>query len=82
MHGEVRTDVGEAKLAIPYAALLDDGGQPFVYVVQAGIAHRRDVTTGAAEGDRIAVTSGVKAGDLVVTQGGTALEDGMKVRTR
>ncbi len=31
---------------------------------------------------RVVVTSGVAAGDLVVTQGGTAVEDGMKVHTR
>ncbi len=69
-------------LTIPYAALLDDGGQPFVYVVAGGIAHRRDVRTGAASGDRIAVISGLAVGDLVIVTGGTALEDGMKVRTR
>lgn len=33
-------------------------------------------------GERIAVTRGLRAGELVVTQGGTAVEDGMKVRTR
>ena len=69
-------------LTIPYAALLDDGGQPFVYVVARGIARRRDVRTGAASGDRIAIISGLVAGDLVVVTGGTALDDGMKVRTR
>ncbi len=71
-----------AALSIPYVALLDDGGQPFVYVVTGGIAHRHDVSIGAADGDRIAVLKGIGAGDQVVTQGGTALEDGMKVRVR
>ena len=69
-------------LTIPYAALLDDGGQPYVFVVASGTAHRRDVTVGATDGDRVAITRGVKAGERVVTQGGTAVEDGMKVRTK
>lgn len=69
-------------VTVPYGALLDDGGQPFVYVVKDGIAHRRDVVPGASDGDRIAISQGVSPGDLVVTEGGTALEDGMKVRTR
>jgi RND family efflux transporter MFP subunit len=69
-------------LAIPYAALLDDGGQPYVFVVAQGTAHRHDVTIGATEGDRVAVVKGLRAGDQVVTAGGTAIEDGMKVRTR
>jgi RND family efflux transporter MFP subunit len=73
---------GGAALTIPYAALLDDAGQPFVFVVAKGIAHRHDVETGAVSGDRIVIVKGVKPGDQVVTAGGTALEDGMQVRTK
>jgi RND family efflux transporter MFP subunit len=69
-------------LTIPYAALLDDGGQPYVFVVSGGIAHRRDVETAASSGARVAITKGVRAGERVVTAGGTAIEDGMKIRTR
>lgn len=72
---------GSAALTIPYAALLDDAGQAYVYVAARGVAHRRDVTVGAASGDRVAVT-GVKPGEQVVVAGATAVEDGMKVRTR
>jgi RND family efflux transporter MFP subunit len=67
---------------IPYAALLDDGGQSYVFVVGGGVAHRRDVKTGTASGDRVAVLAGLKPGETVVVEGGTAIEDGMKVRTR
>ena len=73
---------GGAALTIPYGALLDDAGQPYVFVVSKGVAHRRDVETGAVSGDRIVIAKGVKPGDQVVTEGGTALEDGMQVRTK
>jgi RND family efflux transporter MFP subunit len=76
------TGSGGAALTVPYAAILDDAGQPFVFVVSGGAAHRRDVETGPVNGDRIAIVKGVKPGDQVVTAGGTALEDGMKVRTK
>jgi membrane fusion protein (multidrug efflux system) len=69
-------------LTIPYQALLDDGGQPYVYVVANGVAHRHDVTTGPTSGERIAIIQGLSAGEQVVVQGGTAVEDGMKVRTK
>jgi RND family efflux transporter MFP subunit len=69
-------------LTIPYAALLDDGGQPYVFVVVDNVAHRRDVVTGVAGGERIAIIKGLSAGDQVVTQGGTAVDDGMKVRLK
>lgn len=71
-----------AAVTIPYAALLDDGGQPFVFVVNGGTAHRRDVRIGASDSKTVAVLEGLRDGDMVVTAGGTAVEDGMKVRTR
>lgn len=67
-------------ITIPYVALLDDGGQPFVFVIARGIARRRDIVAGPRAGDRISVTSGLNAGERVATAGVTALEDGMKVR--
>jgi RND family efflux transporter MFP subunit len=69
-------------LTIPYSALLDDGGQPFVFVVVDDVAHRRDVIIGAAGRDRIAIVKGLNPGDRVVTQGGTAVDDGMQVRVK
>jgi RND family efflux transporter MFP subunit len=69
-------------LTIPYSALLDDGGQPFVFAVADGIAHRRDVVIGAAAHDRMVIFKGLNAGEAVVTQGGTAVADGMKVRIK
>ena len=73
---------GGNAITVPYAALLDDAGQPYVFVVTGGTARRRDVVVGASEGNRVAITSGVRSGDQVVVQGGTAVDDGMKVRTR
>ncbi len=69
-----------AGVIVPYAALLDDGGRSYVFVVQGGIAHARDVVPGSSSGDTVAILRGVSAGDRVVVTGGTALEDGMKVR--
>ena len=82
LSGTVTLQQAGDAVTIPYAALLDDGGQPYVYVVQGGIAHRRDVVPGPADGERVAIEKGVNAGDRVVVKGGTALEDGMKVRLK
>jgi RND family efflux transporter MFP subunit len=72
---------GTTGVVIPYGAVQDDGGQPFVFVVQNGVAHKRKVELGAQAGNDVLVVRGVAAGDQVVTTGGTALDDGMKVRT-
>ncbi len=67
-------------VVVPYAALLDDGGRSYVFIVTGGVAHARTVTPGSSSGDRIAIKQGVTAGERVVVTGGTALQDGMKVR--
>ena len=67
-------------VTIPYAALLDDGGETYVFTVEDGIAKRRTVTTGAEENGVIEIRSGLESGARVVVSGGTALEDGTKVR--
>lgn len=79
---QVQLSAPVTALTIPYAALLDEGGQAFVYVIEKNVAKRRDVIVGAAESERVAILSGLKNGDAVVIAGGTALEDGMKVRTK
>ena len=73
--------IGKA-VTIPYAALLDDGGQPYAYVVQGGVAYRHDVVLGPSNGERVAIVEGLTQGAIVVIQGGSALEDGLKVRTK
>jgi RND family efflux transporter MFP subunit len=69
-------------ITIPYAALLDDGGKSYVFVVTGGVAHQRDVLPGSSAGETIQILKGLTAGDRVVTEGGTALEDGAKVREK
>lgn len=79
---EVRVSEAKAALTIPYAALLDEGGQPYIFVVERGVARRRDVVTGPAGDQQVAILKGLTASDAVVVAGGTALEDGMRVRRR
>ncbi len=69
-----------ASVVVPYAALLDDGGRSYVFVVKDGVARSRNVVPGSSAGDSIAIASGVAPGERVVVAGGTALDDGMKVR--
>ena len=82
LSGEVAVGASGNALTIPYEALLDEGGQPYIYTVAGGVAHRRDVVIGPVSNGRVAVTKGIGPGDQVVVKGGTAVEDGMKVRTK
>jgi multidrug efflux system membrane fusion protein len=53
----------------------------FVYLVKADrTVTVRPVTLGVIDGERVAVTAGVAAGDVVVTEGGDRLRDGATVQ--
>lgn len=82
LSGTLLAGTAATALTIPYAALLDEGGQAFVFVVEGDTARRRDVRPGPSDGQRVVILSGLRPGERVVIEGGTALEDGMKVRTR
>jgi multidrug efflux pump subunit AcrA (membrane-fusion protein) len=43
-------------------------------------AHRVPITLGIRNRDQVQVTAGLAPGDLVITSGGYALSDGLKVR--
>jgi multidrug efflux system membrane fusion protein len=65
---------------IPTAALQRGGDGMYVFVVNADrTVAQRTVKTGASQGEDIAVTDGLKPGDIVVTDGTDNLRDGSRV---
>jgi RND family efflux transporter MFP subunit len=50
-----------------------------LFVVEAGVAHRKTVQTGNSSGDMVEVASGLPAGALVITRGGFNVKEGDKV---
>ena len=53
----------------------------FVYVVNSdNTVTVRPVTLGVVDGEKVAVTAGLKAGEVVVTEGGDRLRDGAQVQ--
>ena len=62
-------------LLIPREAVLDNEGKKIVYVLLSGEEfERRDVVLGDEYGGKVAILSGVKAGERVVTQGAYQLK--------
>jgi multidrug efflux pump subunit AcrA (membrane-fusion protein) len=67
---------------IPAIALFEDAANDRFYVFVAGHdghAHRKNVTVGIRRTTEVQITSGVQAGEIVITSGGYALSDGLKV---
>jgi multidrug efflux pump subunit AcrA (membrane-fusion protein) len=69
-------------VVIPAAAILagEEGGAAVLVVGADSAVHRKPIETGARDGDKVQVVSGVAAGDQVVTAGGVGLDDNSKVR--
>ena len=82
MFGRIRIDYDNRAnaLVIPRTALLEDEGEPSVYVVRANKAARVPVKLGYTDGAWAEVREGVAVGDQVVTAGKSALRDGTEVQ--
>jgi RND family efflux transporter MFP subunit len=71
-----------AHVDLPATAILEKDGKSFVWVVDAAksTVALRAVTVGQREGDNIAVTSGVSAGERIVIAGAHSLAEGQPVK--
>lgn len=69
------------RLAVRESAVLQSGDSAFVYVVEDGIARRREITTGQREPGWVEIRDGLAEGDVVVTEGMIKIRDGAPVRT-
>jgi multidrug efflux pump subunit AcrA (membrane-fusion protein) len=61
------------------AVLKDDPAQPVVVVATGDVAQRRPVVIGLVDGENIEILSGLKPGELIVTQGHSRLRDGTRI---
>jgi len=73
VRGQIETGVGKPSLTVPTGAVLDDGAAKIVFVVKGDRYERREVTLGNQSGARVEIKSGLKQGEQIVTEGGSAL---------
>ncbi len=83
----VKVDIDLGRLAdvviVPTVAVQEGQSGPNVFVVAPGnTIDVRPVTVAGIVGDRAAISSGLKAGDAVVTEGQLSLAEGMSVAVR
>ncbi len=66
-------------VTVPITALMEDNGNDYVYVVEGGRAHQRQIITGPRSQDSVAVISGLDAGERIVSDGVSKVKEGQKV---
>lgn len=75
-----RTNVSENTLVIPSDAILSSNDVQYVFVVEDGVAHYAEITTGLIGSGVTEVLSGLKEGQQLVTVGQAYLAEGDAVR--
>lgn len=69
-------------LMLPIAAVVDRGGQKFVFSVAADRARMKPVVTGAINGDQIEIVSGLLGSETIVSSGADRLENGDRLNVQ
>lgn len=77
---EVVLPAAEHYLVLPATAIVYNPYGNTVYVVEKGVAQQRFVQTGPQRGDLIAILSGLKPGDQIVTSGQIKIRNGSPVK--
>lgn len=72
----------EDVLLLPYDAVYYESGQGYVYVLENGVAARKDVVTGIFNEDTISVLSGLSQQDRIITTWASNLREGVTVQVQ
>jgi len=67
-------------ITVPVKAIQKSESGDYVFLNQNGIAKRVNVKSGATYGGQTEILSGLNAGDMLVTEGATEIEDGDKIK--
>jgi RND family efflux transporter MFP subunit len=80
VNGRIGLDQRLDAVLVPAAAVVPDGDEYRVYVVDASnVAHARTVEVGARRDGRIEITSGLKPAERIVTDGAYQVDDGVHI---
>jgi multidrug efflux system membrane fusion protein len=77
----LRTETAKAAIVVPPSAIQRGPRGPYVFVIGAdATARRQAVTVGYEDEQGSVISTGLKTGEIVVTDGASRLSDGSKVR--
>lgn len=76
----VTLDRAKEILLVPGAAIMEQAGTHYLYLIASGHAKRQEIELGAAQGDDIEVRGGVAENDLVIVDNLRGLKPGTRVR--
>jgi RND family efflux transporter MFP subunit len=72
-------DKRSSVFVLPVEAVVDKGKEKVVFLAKSDVAIERQITVGLTDGINIEITSGVKAGEMVIVKGNLGLKAGTKI---
>jgi hypothetical protein len=78
----IEEKLDEKQLTIPASAIVGSTLKPQVYVVEQGKAKLRDITIADRKGSTAVIQSGLREGEMVITNGLINLFDGATVESK
>lgn len=85
VEGKIITGERKDVMTVHRSALIDwdlKAEKASIFIVDNGIARKRDVTVGVINGERVEIISGLSPGDKVIGRAGFNIKDGDKVRLK
>jgi HlyD family secretion protein len=79
---EITTKRDDKAVAVPYEAIIDKKGAPYIFVVHNKVARLKKVVTGISDNLTIQIKKGLNPGDKVVISPPKDLKDGVKVEVQ
>lgn len=76
----VQTGPPSEVIQVPLDGIFERFGRQHVYVIEDGVAHRREIDLGPVRAGYAEVVRGVAPGEVIVSKGVTRVVDGSKVR--
>ncbi len=74
-------DQAEA-MRLPARAVLTDGSQRYVYVIEDAVARRRNVAVGPVAAGQVEIRGGLQSGQRVIVEGVESVADGLPVEEK
>ncbi|SFW50841.1 efflux RND transporter periplasmic adaptor subunit [Chitinophaga sancti] len=78
---QVLNEQSGENVIIPYRAVVEQMGEFFVFVAKDTIAEQRKIHLGPKLRDRVVISDGLKAGEVIITDGFNRLRDGGAIDT-
>lgn len=75
----IESGMHDGVVLVPIGAIVHEGEESAVFVVEKNTAHRRVVKTGFDDDEHVEIITGVKAGEMVITSGHNGLPDGATI---